>query len=544
MKKKIFGASKMKSSYSGNKHTWTKYGGYADTTFSKVKERAKKLGFKDGPHHNNLSPDGSTANQGKVMHHKDGHEIHFTSNIGSVKSDNNHSIQFVTHSKKTNESVDSDTYSAQRLYDKSHSEATKKGHGEKAAHEYASTEMKKKYPNHTASSGEGQVYKKANEEVELDEAFNKDKKDPRGGTVMIAVNPFHGGSGKYEVSFKPNRERGKIQRGRVKSHVISSHHDENDAEKAKHAYAAKHGYNVLRGFDEEVEQIEEMPGANMDTRAVHKHLRKSGWSLTRTKGSHDVYTHPKSERHIAVPRHKQLKAPLVRGIMKDAQVSEEIEQADESVVVFPSAVVPHRKSTKTTPEQDKKNERTVRLLKKYREKNLSIGSALSRLEKYNKKHNKSKVAEDIEHVEESRGHKILATKFAQIDARKQREAEAAKRAAEEQKKKEQVKEEKKGSWQKDTGWKKDKGDTTDKSGAKHTAMSRAKHLAKMASRKKVLEQDNNNQVDNVQTPAKKSLAFRGVVKNTIQPTKGKKVSSDDKFEPEPELNTQIMRNNF
>lgn len=73
----------------------------------------------------------------------------------------------------------------------------------------------------------------------------------------------------------------------------------------------------------EEEQIDEMPGANMDTRAVHKHLRKSGWALTRTKGSHDVYTHPKSTKHIAVPRHKQLKAPLVRGIMKDAQVSED-----------------------------------------------------------------------------------------------------------------------------------------------------------------------------------------------------------------------------
>lgn len=382
-----------------------------------------------------------------------------------------------------------------------------------------------------------------NEEVELDEAFNKDKKDPRGGTVMIAVNQFHGGKGKYEVTFKPNK---KSARGRTKGQHISSHHDENDAEKAKHAYAAKHGYDVLKPFkaNEEVEQIEEMPGANMDTRAVHKHLRKSGWSLTRTKGSHDVYTHPKSEKHIAVPRHKQLKAPLVRGIMKDAHVSEDIEQADESVVVFPSAVVPHRKSTKTTPEQDKKNERTVRLLKKYREKNLSIGSALSRLEKYNKKHNKSEVAEDIEQVEESRGHKILATKLAQIAANHRRAAEAAKREAEEQKKKEPVKEDSKGAWQKDTGWKKDKGDAVDKSGAKHSAMSRAKHLAKMASRKKVLEQDNNNQVDNVQTPAKKSLAFRGVVKNVEKPTKGKKLSGDDKFEPEPELNTQIMRNNF
>jgi hypothetical protein len=66
----------------------------------------------------------------------------------------------------------------------------------------------------------------------------------------------------------------------------------------------------------------------------------------------------------------------------------------------------------------------------------------------------------------------------------------------------------------------------------------------MASRRKVMEQDHNNQVDNIQTPAKKSLAFRGVVKNVEKPTKEKKLAGSDKFEPEPELNTQIMRNNF
>jgi len=75
------------------------------------------------------------------------------------------------------------------------------------------------------------------------------------------------------------------------------------------------------------EVITEMPGANMDTRAVHKHLKKSGWALTRTSGGHDVYTHPKSKENIAVPRHKQLKAPLVLGIMKKAkQVSEQSEE--------------------------------------------------------------------------------------------------------------------------------------------------------------------------------------------------------------------------
>jgi len=75
-------------------------------------------------------------------------------------------------------------------------------------------------------------------------------------------------------------------------------------------------------------------------------------------------------------------------------------------------------------------------------------------------------------------------------------------------------------------------------------MSRAKHLAKMASKKKVLEQDQNDKGDNIETPAKKTLAYRGVVKNAPEKIKGKKMSSDDKFEPEPELNTQIMRNSF
>jgi predicted RNA binding protein YcfA (HicA-like mRNA interferase family) len=76
---------------------------------------------------------------------------------------------------------------------------------------------------------------------------------------------------------------------------------------------------------EDVEQLDEMPESSMKTRDVHAHLKKSGWSLKRTGGGHDVYAHPKSEKHIAVPRHKQLKAPLIRGIMKASRVSEETE---------------------------------------------------------------------------------------------------------------------------------------------------------------------------------------------------------------------------
>jgi predicted RNA binding protein YcfA (HicA-like mRNA interferase family) len=74
----------------------------------------------------------------------------------------------------------------------------------------------------------------------------------------------------------------------------------------------------------DTDQLDEMPGANMNTRDVHQHLKKRGWSLSRSSGGHDVYTHAKSDKHIAVPRHKQLKAPLVMGILKTAKmVSEE-----------------------------------------------------------------------------------------------------------------------------------------------------------------------------------------------------------------------------
>jgi len=94
-----------------------------------------------------------------------------------------------------------------------------------------------------------------------------------------------------------------------------------DSERMAHQSSLKKKY----GVKEEVEMLDEMPESNMKTRDVHAHLKKSGWSLARTGGGHDVYSHPKSKQHIAVPRHKQLKAPLIRGIMKASRVSEEIE---------------------------------------------------------------------------------------------------------------------------------------------------------------------------------------------------------------------------
>ena len=77
--------------------------------------------------------------------------------------------------KKMKEEVDKDTYGAQNVYDNEHMKAKKGGASDSEAHEQASKEMKKKYPEHTASRGEGQVYKLPKQEsVELEEGRMKD----------------------------------------------------------------------------------------------------------------------------------------------------------------------------------------------------------------------------------------------------------------------------------------------------------------------------------------------------------------------------------
>jgi predicted RNA binding protein YcfA (HicA-like mRNA interferase family) len=89
---------------------------------------------------------------------------------------------------------------------------------------------------------------------------------------------------------------------------------------AKHKHIGEVGVNrIVREYSD----IDEMAGANMDTRAVHQHLKKAGWNLTRSTGSHDVFTHPKSKEHIPVPRHRQLKAPLILSILRTSKVNED-----------------------------------------------------------------------------------------------------------------------------------------------------------------------------------------------------------------------------
>jgi len=99
--------------------------------------------------------------------------------------------------------------------------------------------------------------------------------------------------------------------------------DVNFGRKTYHqAQNKNHLMNVHKNLPEEVELLDEMPESSMKTRDVHSHLKKSGWELARSKGGHDVYKHPKAKHSIPVPRHNQLKAPLIRGIMKASKVEE------------------------------------------------------------------------------------------------------------------------------------------------------------------------------------------------------------------------------
>jgi hypothetical protein len=91
-----------------------------------------------------------------------------------------------------------------------------------------------------------------------------------------------------------------------------------------------------------------------------------------------------------------------------------------------------------------------------------------------------------------------------------------------------------GSWRKETPWMKVKSTVTDKSGAKHTPMSRARDLARAAVKKNVKEE----------TITESRLA--DIVREAAEKAKKKKKEetkkSEDTFQAEPELSSQIIRN--
>ena len=91
------------------------------------------------------------------------------------------------------------------------------------------------------------------------------------------------------------------------------------------------------------------------------------------------------------------------------------------------------------------------------------------------------------------------------------------------------------------------GKVKDKSGAVHTPMSRTKDIAKKAARKQAgikEAADINDPLDRIDTPAKRSLSrTAGMVKDlaTNAKSKAKEKAKKDTFEAEPELSSQIMK---
>lgn len=74
----------------------------------------------------------------------------------------------------------------------------------------------------------------------------------------------------------------------------------------------------FKDFLKENEDLEEMVGYTHAS--LSKHVKSHGWSLARTDGGHDVYTHPKSKLNLAIPRHKgELSRPTSNKIAKQAK---------------------------------------------------------------------------------------------------------------------------------------------------------------------------------------------------------------------------------
>ena len=129
--------------------------------------------------------------------------------------------------------------------------------------------------------------------------------------------------GKIKVNFKMPPETAAEKMYRKHQELRKKRGAPDPEEYKKMAAQKQKEIDALR--NEEAEQLDEMPESSMKTRDVHAHLKKSGWALARSSGGHDVYKHPKAKHSIPVPRHNQLKAPLIRGIMKASRVSEETE---------------------------------------------------------------------------------------------------------------------------------------------------------------------------------------------------------------------------
>jgi predicted RNA binding protein YcfA (HicA-like mRNA interferase family) len=454
----------------------------------------------------------------------------------------------------------------------------------------------------------------------------------------------------------------------IKTSTHSNYPDANKAMKDLEAQGKKgvqHRYDNKGNIDpgmrtlkhEEVEQLEEMPGANMDTRAVHQHLKKRGWKLSRTSGSHDVYTHPDAKHHIPVPRHRQLKAPLVKGILKQAEINEQAESdttektemaqtqlhfikyAAEEILEFiemggeieewyqnklskvqsdveslHSYIEGESRRTGMKEEVDPAHKRILdkaktstpkspkgeydRKVEKYLKKKHDMKEEVEQIDELSKKTLGSYVNKAMDSARELPGAGTNAEaskktkRYAAVSAAAYRTQGLAPRKGTDMFKKykaesvvaEEVGQTSNSNENPDAGRftsgpakkpmkptpiitaeqtatdlgkerqevpfdgpyvKNTKKVTTDKSGAKHTAMSRVKHLAKTAARKQAglkEEQEPEDSYEKTSTPARRSLSkTAGIVKDLAKNSKSSSKEKADTFQAEPELSSQIIK---
>jgi predicted RNA binding protein YcfA (HicA-like mRNA interferase family) len=538
--------------------------------------------------------------------------------------------------KSAGKSVKEETIEEAGLWDNIHAkrERIKSGSGERM----------RKPGSEGAPSEKDLKNSQTNEEVELTEADGKDYHS-------VHVN------GRHWKTFDTKSHAENVAK-KVKGATVHKY----DAERLQQNYGAKAAArNAARGkqYDEsvEVEQLEEMPGANMDTRAVHQHLKKRGWKLSRTSGSHDVYTHPEAKHHIPVPRHRQLKAPLVKGILKQAEINEQAESdttektemaqtqlhfikyAAEEILEFiemggeieewyqnklskvmsdveslhsyvegesrrtgmKEEVDPaHKKildKAKTSTPKSPKGEYD-RKVEKYLKKKHGMKEEVEQIDELSKKTLGSYVNKAMDSARELPGAGTNAEaskktkRYAAVSAAAYRTQGLAPRKGTDMFKKykaesvvaEEVGQTSNSNENPDAGRftsgpakkptkpapiitaeqtatdkdkerqevpfdgpyvKNTKKVTTDKSGAKHTAMSRVKHLAKTAARKQAglkEEQEPEDSYEKTSTPARRSLSkTAGIVKDLAKNSKSSSKEKADTFQAEPELSSQIIK---
>lgn len=148
-----------------------------------------------------------------------------------------------------------------------------------------------------------EVYKnwKLMEDVELDEAFNAEKKWPHGGSVMVGVNPRASKLPRYTVLFAPNKDPKRLTRGGLKTREVSHHEDESEAKSAADAYATKFGYQRMKPMGESIELEEgKMSELHAD---ISDHMDKHIGEYKRAGGAEALMAHAARATHKIAKLH-------------------------------------------------------------------------------------------------------------------------------------------------------------------------------------------------------------------------------------------------